>query len=294
MSRSDLRPRRVRAFDARDHGDEGFTLVEMILSTLLLPIVMGAIVISLGTLFLFSTSASNVTNDAADAQLVSANYVQDVQNAASLTTSSAAPECGTGTQLLGLEWGLNPSTSSYQYVVSYVEVQSASGYQLVRQYCSSGISSSPTTISVVSSDLPKNQPSPVVTPSGQATGAAAGWILTNSITGVNFTITEPKSKFNYALTAVPSASGSSSGPSTFLTPTTGCGFASAGTGTYASTLCFVDFASYDPSATPKGCGGDPQAQTVSASVTNTPYILSFCITQAAASGQPSAPMPFFT
>ena len=290
-----MRPRQSSTSSRRDFNDDGFTMIEMIISTLLLPIVMGAIVISLGSLFLFSTSAANRTADAADAQVVSSQYSQDVQQAASLTTSPAAPQCGTGTQLLGLEWGLNAQTSAYQYVVSYVEVPNATGYSLLRNFCSLGISSTASSTSRVASDIPANQSPPVVTPASQATLAAAGWTVTNSITGVTFTVTEPLSHYTYALDAVPSVSGSSAKTSSFLSPTTGCGFASAGTGTYATSLCFVDFTSYNPNGSAKGCGGNAAASTVSAAVTNTPYILSFCISEIpAGAGQYAFPNPIPT
>ena len=65
------------------------------------------------------------------------------------------------------------------------------------------------------------------------------------MTGVNFLITEPKSSFAYTLLAVPRASASSGQLSNLAAQSSNCGFATIGTGTYASELCFVDFSSYN-------------------------------------------------
>ena len=108
-------------------------------------------------------------------------------------------------------------------------------------------------------------------------GANAGWIGSASITGVTLPISELGSPANqpYQLTALPGASSPASGQTPVGTPNSSCGFATPGTGTYASSLCFVDFSSY--SATPVTCPGFTGYQKISAPITTTPYTLTFCL-----------------
>jgi hypothetical protein len=63
------------------------------------------------------------------------------------------------------------------------------------------------------------------------------------VTSVTFPVTEPKSNYPYTLVAVPEAASSalSTGNPISSGADTGCGFATPETGTYASTLCLVDF-----------------------------------------------------
>ena len=69
-----------------------------------------------------------------------------------------------------------------------------------------------------------------------------------------------------------------------------CGFATPGTGTYASTLCFFDFTAWNTqTGTPCGNGG----LQVSNSIANTPFTMSFCLS---VSGGPvaGASIPTYT
>lgn len=279
-------------------GEEGFTLIELVVVILILPIVAGALILVLLSVFSLQGSVANRTSDSADAQTVASKFSDDVQSAAMLTTdSTSSPQCGTGSQLLGLEWNFNQSLQTYQTVVSYIGVPngSSNSENLVRQYCASGASATPTGTSVISYDLalPTSQPNPTITPSGEvATDAAAGWVSAQSVTGVSFSILEPGSQYSYTLVGLPGASAPANPQSTISPPTTECGFANPGTGTYAATLCFVDFASALSSTgamigtactTTAGAGVE-----VKAGITNTPYTLSFCMTTSNNSSTTSA------
>jgi hypothetical protein len=255
----------------RDADEGGFTLIEMILVTLVLPVVIGAITLALISVFTLQNGVSSRIGDSADAQTVSANFEQDVQSAAMITTSAATTQCGTGTQLLGLEWNVNPNGTTYQTVVSYMVVPNSDRTtgSLVRRYCASGASSTPTGTSTISFDVPISLASPTIAPGSVATAAASNWTSTTGVTSVTFSVVEPGSKFSYSLSALPGSSSSSNQVPSLAPPTTTCGFATPGTGTYASTLCFVDFAGFTASAS--GC------QTVTAGIVNTPYIMTFCV-----------------
>lgn len=254
----------------------------------LLPLIIGAIAIAVVSLIADQPVTSSRVSDAADAQTVANYFDRDVQSAAQLTTSAVvAGQCGPGGQLLGLRWNENAQTGQYNSVVSYVEVTVGTTHQLVRDYCAAGSSSTPSTTTYVSVDLQSGQPSPVVTPQQSATAAQSGWTTSVGVTGVTLSVTEPGSSYLYALTSNPASSSPGGTVATVSTPTTSCGFATPGTGTYASTLCFVDFSSYNDQS------GSGQCQTIKAGITGTPFILSFCLQTSAtpsyASGVPCDP-----
>lgn len=228
-------------------SDGGFTLIELLIVTTIIPLIVGALAAGLYAVLTLQTSTAARITDTGDSQVVGASFTSDVQGAAYITTMpSSSPQCGTGDQLLGLEWDLNSTSGNYQTVVSYVSVPETNSngttdYSLVRQYCTGGNLSSPsdTTLSV---DLPAGQGAPTVTCSTSC-DAASSWVSTQNVTSVSFPITEPQSGYSYTLDAVPADSSAavSSGQPIATGATTTCGFATPGTGTYASTLCFVDF-----------------------------------------------------
>jgi hypothetical protein len=261
----------VRKPNVRDESESGFTLIELLIMVVVLPLVIGAIAAGLLAVFSLQTGVSNRLSDSGDAQVVSAYFETDVQSAQQITVNPTAPQCGTGSQLLGLEWSFNAQTGAYETVVSYVETATGSTYSLLRQYCSSGISSTPTSSTVVSSDLLDSQPPPVISPATASAQASAGWTSTQSVTKVAFVLSEPKSNYTYALSAVPKSNlpVSEQGSISTSTPTASCGFAAPGTGTYASTLCFIDFSSYNASEATAG------GQAFSVAITGTPFTVSF-------------------
>jgi prepilin-type N-terminal cleavage/methylation domain-containing protein len=229
------------------YSEDGFTLIELIIVVAVVPLIIGAISLALISVLSLQAGVSNRISDSADAQVVSANFQKDVESAEMITTQpSSTPQCGTGTQLLGLEW--NQQGTVYENIVSYVKVDNGSTSSLVRQYCTNG-STTPTSTSTVSSDIPQSQSQSapvVITPASINASAAAEWTSTVGITGVTFATTEPASGYSYTLTAVPEAT--STGASQLAALSTTCGFATPGTGTYASTLCFVDLL---PMTTPR-------------------------------------------
>ena len=248
----------------------GFTLLELLITLTITPVVLGVLALALVTVLDQESATKARISDAADAQTVSAYFEDDIASAAYLTTSqSIATQCGTGTQLLALEW--SPQGSTYADVVSYVEVSTGTSEALVRNYCTAGPSTSPSTHTYVSYDIAKTQADPVVSPASKNTAASSGWTSVIGVTGVTFAVTEPGSSFSYSLTAVPRGSTSSSTLTQVSQPNTTCGFAVPGSGTYAATLCFVDFSAYNFQSPGGSC------QEMVAAVQNTPYTLSFCL-----------------
>ena len=251
-----------RTFLSGDSDEAGFSLIELVIVTTILPLIVGALSVGLLAVFSLQSSVSNRLANTGDSQIVSSNFENDVQSAAQITTVSnygytGLDQCGPNTQvqLMGLEW--NPQASgAYQTVVSYAEVQNGSTYSLVRQYCSSGFSTTPTSSTIISYNMPvacsatvttNCQSPPTIYPTSN-TAALTAWTSTQQVTKVQLKISEPNStepngSFSYTLLAVPANSASVIATGMPITPatTSGCGFASPGTGTYASTLCLVDF-----------------------------------------------------
>jgi prepilin-type N-terminal cleavage/methylation domain-containing protein len=302
----------VGAHRARQRAvDGGFTLIELVVVVAVMPIVIGALSLGILSVFTLQSSVSNRLTDSDDAQLVSVNFQNDVQSAASVTTASTplsapapcAPASGSGSgfQVLGLQLG-NGSE------ISYIAAPAASGtsYVLYRNKCASG-STAPSTSTVMAHDLPAsvvNPATPPVTPpvtitcttssttcAGTPPAYQSDWQSTLGVTGVTFSATAPKSKFPYQLVATPIAASSSSQLAKVITPTNSCGFATAGTGQYASTLCFVDFspwASGPPAVTggnncsPKPSGSYSNPLAISENLSNSPFTLDFCMSVSSA------------
>ncbi|NNN01984.1 MAG: prepilin-type N-terminal cleavage/methylation domain-containing protein, partial [Acidimicrobiaceae bacterium] len=155
-------------------GDEGFTLVELLIVITVLPLVVGAISVGLISVFSLQSGVSSRLSHTADAQVVAANFAKDVQGAAAITTASSSnPECGagTGTQLMGLQYNLDttqsdPTVGQYQYNVSYRSVPVTSNgtttYSLERFYCNN-YSQNLVSTSVLAYDLSSSQSVPALT-----------------------------------------------------------------------------------------------------------------------------------
>ena len=166
-------------------GSDGFTLIELLIVTAITPLLIGALAVSLIAILSLQPAAGHQLTDASNAQIVSSLYEHDVVSATNLTTaSSSSPQCGSGTQILGLQINYGQS------VISYVSVLTSSGYAIVRDLCTSG-SSTPTTTFVVASDIPSAPATPTLTCSTGATNctsAATSWVSTSGIASVTLGI----------------------------------------------------------------------------------------------------------
>lgn len=245
--------------------------MELIIVTAVLPIIVGALSVGLIAVFSLQSSVSNRLGDTSDSQVVSSTFENDVQSAASVTTTAGDTlgQCGPSseTQLLGLAWNTNTAQGGYQTIVSYAEVQNGSAWNLVREYCADGYSTTPTTSTVISYNVEQpctatvladcQEPPTVYDTTGEVANPLP-WtaVIDNTtpslnVTKVEFALAEPNSTekggaYQYTLAAVPAAATPlTSGGGSPITPatTSGCNFASPGTGEYASTMCLVDFSS---------------------------------------------------
>ncbi len=266
-------------------------MIELVVSTVILVVVIGAITVSLLTVLTLSGATAKSISDSADAQAVSATLTTDVHGAAEITTaaaptSTAHKKCGpsTATQLLGLEWGQVSGTTTYDTVVSYLAVKRDLEWVLVRDECTTGFSTRPATSHTVSSDICEPtgsavengcvspQGAPTVEPSTKNTKAETGWTSAAGVTEVKFKITEPGSHYTYTLVAEPASGSAPSGTTTVNAESIKCEYAAPGTGTYAQKLCFVNFETYTYEA-----AAYPSCQTMTQGITRTPFTLSFCL-----------------
>ena len=257
----------VLARHVRNKDDGGFTLLELLIVCVVSPIIIGALAIGLMTMLGLQSGVSNRLSDSEDSQVVQASYRNDVQSAQEITTVANAPgtpgpqgpECNVNaaaTQVLGLEWNLNTATGVYSTVVSYVTVPTTVGtvttYSLIRNECTNvttgSASLAPTTSSTLSSNLSTALTPNVVETSGSPS-TGSGWVAADDISSVSFPISEQGSTsgttgYQYTLVASPPSSNQvvlQNAPVTNASEA-GCGYADITSGTYASSLCFIDFA----------------------------------------------------
>jgi prepilin-type N-terminal cleavage/methylation domain-containing protein len=193
-------------------GDRGFTLVELLVTIVILPIIIGALTIAFISVFSQQTSVATRIAGSGDAQVTSANFVTDVQGAASFTTdaSTSPPACGSaGSFVLGLDWTNSAGTTT---VVSYWEAARGSENSLFRLACQSGSVVSST---VLSHDAPANLSlgNGLTVTCGPSTNAPLcttqtyrlGWITTAGVLSLQLTTSEPTTKYTYILSATPRA-----------------------------------------------------------------------------------------
>ena len=210
-----------KACDLPRH-DEGFTLVELLVVLVVLPIVVGAISLGLLSAFSLQHSVSGRLTDSGNAQVVSSVFERDVQSAGILTTNaSPSPQCGSAGQyqLLAIAWNSsNPiSTDPMNYTtwVSYVTQANAgsTSYSLLREYCTNQ-SPTPATSMVITNDL--NPTMATIPPTISCVQGApncnanTGWLLTAYVTLVKFPVIETLSSvpgstspFQFILSATP-------------------------------------------------------------------------------------------
>jgi prepilin-type N-terminal cleavage/methylation domain-containing protein len=287
---------------AEGQDDAGFTLIELLVVVVVIPIVVGGISAALLSVFSLQGSVANRVGNSNDSLVASVNFNRDVQSAEQMTTQSTVA-CGPSsptppqTQLLGLRWGANSAaaaTGGYQTVVSYVSVPvlnpqtNKTGYNLVRQECTSG-----TTTPDSSFNVAHNIGTPTVTIRGannaDVTASFASWTSAQGVTGVTFKVQAPDSsssqtEYSYSLVGLPGQSTSQSSASVLSNPTgPGCGFAAAGSGTYANQLCFADFTGFNGTQHSSG-----NCQTLTRPIANTPYSLRFCVSVSGTNVTPAA------
>ncbi len=202
---------------SQDHREDGFTLVELLVVVVILPIVAGAISVAMLSVMTQESSVASSTSNSGDTSVLSANFVKDVQSAQYVTTdaSVAGPaSCVTTSSILSLQWPV--TTHNDTAVVSYAVVTQGTSSRLFRYYCEGTNAPSTTVVAhSVQSHLTATvagsscsqfacTPAPTV--------ASSGWASSVGVSGVALAVQAPQTTQSgttidsYTLTGVPRVS----------------------------------------------------------------------------------------
>ena len=141
----------------KDNREGGFTLVELLIVVVVVPLVIGAISFGLVSVFKMQHNVQSRTTNSADAQSISTYFQKDVQSATNVTTAPVTAGagqqlalangqalCGTGgTNLVSFKWAQG------QTVVSYVQTPAG----IERRLCTLAKTSKPSNSVVVGSSI---------------------------------------------------------------------------------------------------------------------------------------------
>ena len=244
-----------RTLQARK-DDRGFTLVELLIVSVLIPIIVGAISLALLATFRVQTGITDRLSSTGDSQAVSAAFFPDVQRSTYITTnSSPSVQCGADPPTLSLEWILPTQFAtivSYSVVPNGIMVAGIPQYALVRNECtnvqpSTGFpnGTAPPVIDTPTSSIAvsQNVAGPLsswsvggpltATVTCDATSptcaslAASGWNSTAGVSAVQFVIDEslssnplnnPGNAYSYSLAAAPRSWSSGGGVTGSISP----------------------------------------------------------------------------
>lgn len=202
--------------------DQGFTLTELLVVLVIMPLIVGAIAVAVIASFRDQNGISGRLSDSTSAQITSAFYTRDVQSATLISTgpSVTSPhQCGFGTSsvnamslVVGLNWGSPSATGT---VVSYW-YSSVSG-SLVRLFCTGGTTTPASTVTVAIGLAAGSGASAAISPANDSAVAQSGWAATAGtsslppVSAVTLAAFETSSSYNFTLTAGPRASQAEAG-----------------------------------------------------------------------------------
>ena len=115
-------------------SEEGFTLVELLVTTMILGVVVGAVAASLIVGLKTTDDTNQRLAESHDAQMAAVYFAADAQNADDVSLSDGA--CG-GVPVVRFLW--SEASPAIQKVASYAVVTSGAERRLVRHYCENGV-----------------------------------------------------------------------------------------------------------------------------------------------------------
>lgn len=183
--------------------DAGFTLVELLVSMVLLPIVMGGLVVMLIAVFQTQSSVANTLTGSDDSSVASTLVNQDVASSTAVTSESAIA-CGS----VGFKQILGTKDSLTSDISSYVLVTNGTKDELYRETCSNSNTTTPISQTLVSADVPSTLSASVYCGSNFTTTCGrSSWEYSASVSDVYLKVTETNSNtktYSFAISAVPS------------------------------------------------------------------------------------------
>jgi prepilin-type N-terminal cleavage/methylation domain-containing protein len=205
---------------ADDRSDDGFTLIELMVVLVIMPLIVGAIAAAIIVSLQDSITTKARLTDSSNAQITSTFYVGDVQGAQFVTTDATIdfPKVCVKPPLPGSP---RPTLVLGLYRIAITSPPLSVGYwvtngptpQLVRDSCSvpqPGADPVFSTEAILSDDISPAGVSVAILPSEFATAAATGWMATltstapiASISGINLSVAEPGSNYTFNLLATP-------------------------------------------------------------------------------------------
>ena len=230
--------------------DDGFTLIEMVIVTAIMPLIIGALAVGIVSVFKLQSGVANRLGDSADSQQISSVFSNDIAGAQYVTSDAlTTPQCGvlTGTMLLKIDTNSNRQNGTAPVIV-YELSQNTSGnalaYNLVRLSCPGETSSTPSSITTLAYDVSTGPKVAINCPGGTCpSDPTTGWLGADQVSDITFDLQGQRSGYNYTLAASPvgnvtsSSGGSPQSPSAQTT----CNTADPNSGSLSANLCFVDF-----------------------------------------------------
>lgn len=199
-------------------SEDGFTLPELLICTIILGIVMAVLANAFFVMFRSVDTANTRSVESHDAQLASDYFTTDIQSADSIeSASSTSTDCGGAGPLLRLRWQARDTNPPTNKVADYRVVTNGSERSLQRTYCEGTTTVTPISSVVIARSLLQTGGSsdPSVT-CKDASGANVACTTTASVTVASVTLSATASaaqssdqtqfrgltQFTYVLTGV--------------------------------------------------------------------------------------------
>ena len=181
----------------RARNDDGFTLVELLIALVIMPLVVGGVTMMLLGVFKMQNGVTNRLTGSTDAELLSASLIRDGQGASFVTTSTTHA-CGSlGTQILGFQ-SLGNNT-----LVSYDLTPRGAYTALMREVCAGANPSTPIGEFIVSDNVSPTLAASVTCSSTVTCNYATGWMGTAGVTQITLSVNEVKTGASFAVSTTP-------------------------------------------------------------------------------------------
>ena len=172
--------------------EHGFTLAELLISTVILAIIFGVIAEAMMVGLKTTDKTDQRVRESVDAQITSVYFARDVQAAKTVYLGDASPSCGGASSTISFSWA-DPASGAAKRV-SYVLTTNGDEQLLTRWACQTGQSSSQKAVGRFVSSITG------ITCDGVPCSAVAGGVVSPTPQTVTVTLNESTGTFAPALT----------------------------------------------------------------------------------------------